>query len=105
MENTKNDLSYNEATLDFEALCSTTVFAFIKTRDELNKKLKGLYNLAYDKDNKSLIFDIPCWMEANNIKQLGEQLVIITDTAYTLYEARKRQNLNITNKKEVKIQE
>ena len=105
MEITKNDLSHNRAEVDFEALCSSVAFAFIKTRDELNRELKGFYDLKYDKDQHSLVFETGTWLDANRIKNLGAQLATITETAHTLYEARKREKFIIVNKPKVEHEE
>ena len=94
MYNTKHDLSYTEAKLDFQALVKTAEIAYVKAREEVSRRLHGLYEIELTKDNTGR------YCEANRLKETAQHLAIAAETLSVLYEARTRKILKVINKSE-----
>jgi len=92
MRVTKNNLCYQKATLDFEALVGVAFVARGSLIESVTKYL-GLLESEPDQSISSIY--------AERIKQTAEQLLICAETYSTLIGARERRELVIVNKPEV----
>lgn len=93
MEFTKNDLSYDQTKLDYQAMLTTAQIAFSHTREEINRHIHNTYNIS-GKVNYSL--------EAKWIKEEADKLAIIAETMDTLQGGLTRSQIEVVNKPEVK---
>jgi hypothetical protein len=90
MDNTKNDLCFNEAKLDFEAMVSVTEYAYSRTLQEIAR--------ATDKLHRTSLEDINPVRPARDLKKYSAHMAVIAETLHTLYEARERDKLTIVNR-------
>lgn len=93
MNQTKNDLSYNQTKLDYLALLKTARIAFAHTRNDLDRYLGQTHAFNPTPNYASL---------AGRIKQEADELVIAAETMHTLEEGLSREELEVINKPEVK---
>ena len=92
MQATKNDLSYNQTKLDYQALLDTAEIAFANTREELNKNLHSLYEHPL----KGCFY-----LTTSRVETLAKQLNTVAETLYTLRGGLTREELEVVNKPEV----
>jgi len=92
MESTSHDLSFNKAEIDLEDLILTATIAFAGKREEINQRMRSLYDLK-EPDFR---------YEATRIKEDAKYLAISAETLYVLQEARNRKIIIIKKKSKVK---
>lgn len=93
MNVTKNDLSFNETKLDFEAMRTTAIIAYTSKLHSICRRLSELQSASNLTTGTYLI--------AGYLRQDAEDLVIVAETLVTLNEAIKRNIIEIINKPEV----
>ena len=94
MNKTENDLSYNQTTLDYNAVVQSVEYAFAETRNELNRELSKLYpNPSDDKIKNGREF----YNAANHIVRFANHLQTIIETLHTLYGMQERENFSLVN--------
>ncbi len=91
MQVTKNDLSFNHTTLDYQALHRTAVIAFAHTRNEIERYLHETHEIGRTNFSST----------AGYILKEAEQLAVVAETLHTLEEGLTREELEIVNKPEV----
>lgn len=94
MKSTKNDLSFNKAELDFQAMLKTAAVAFGQVKESLHRELALIENTHFNERRVSSVY-------LETFKNLAESFAIVGETYNTLLEATKRENLTIINKPEV----
>jgi len=92
MRATKNNLQYQKASLDFEALVKTATIAVRWSLENIEKNIALLKN----EPEKSLSY-----LFAERIKDTATELVTITETYSTLMGAIDRPILEIVNKPKI----
>ena len=93
MQVTKNDLSYDQTRLDYQALLTTAEFAFAHGKDTLHRYLQEL-----DRYPLTGCFYLTTDYMASEITYLN----IVAETLYTLREGLTRHELEVVNKPEIK---
>uniref|UniRef100_A0A6H1ZJH4 Uncharacterized protein n=1 Tax=viral metagenome TaxID=1070528 RepID=A0A6H1ZJH4_9ZZZZ len=88
---TKNDLSYNETKLDFEALLKTAAFA----TSELRQQIKRLDSQLGDDLLHGNITGIH--LESQWLSEYAQSLAIAADTYSALLGAKTREDISIIN--------
>jgi len=91
MENTKHDLAFQYARLDFEALLKTAAVAYRELHLHLTQELARYHDLS-----KPVIH--PVYLDV--IKRLANDFAIAGETYYTLLEASTRENIEILRNNE-----
>jgi hypothetical protein len=99
MRITKNDLSYDEAKVDFEALLRTAHCAVHSILENISKKLDVVRNETFKMDKSIDITALH--LNALWLSQEATELVICAETLATLIGAKTRTNIWIVNKPEV----
>lgn len=95
-DNTQNDLSFDEAKLDFQAMTTVAGVAVSRLLNNIHRYTKEI-GLDFDtKDNTSM------YLNSQRLNQETKLLVVCTETLATLREAATRGVLTIVNKPEVK---
>jgi len=89
MEVTKNDLSFNEASLDYRALLDTAVIAFAHTRNEIEELIHKTHDLTPHTNHAST---------ARRLLVEAKQMPVAAETMHTLQEGLTRENITIINK-------
>ncbi len=89
---TKNDLNFQEAILDYDALVKTAQIALVETQGQLEDLDKKLHE-AIGKNDISLLRLIPEWME----RELG-RLTIASETLASLLGGLDRAHVTIVNR-------
>jgi len=93
MEVTKNDLSYDQAKLDYQALLTTARVAYY----ELLENIYGYYNKLRDTHDTTSYY-----LNASRLAREANHLVIVGETLATLQGGLERSVIEIVNKPEVK---
>lgn len=96
MNATKNDLSFNEASLDFQAMLTTSKIAVGRCLDNISRYENNIRRDSINNDYTG----VHC--NANWLKAEAEYLEIASETLATLSGALERDNLFIVNKPKVK---
>ena len=89
MQATKNDLSFDKAELDYEALIRTARIAQGHCIERISQHIGKL---------RSLDTSVNSALEAEWLKLEAEKLLIASETWYTLQEGRSRSEITIVNK-------
>lgn len=89
MRNTMNDLSFNHAKLDHEAMVRTAEIAFGKLIEDIGDHISKLRNYSAKSHRASLRSE---WLEGD-----ARKLVIVAETLDTLYGCRFRDEIEIVN--------
>ena len=89
MNKTQNDLSYDEAKLDYQALLATSRIAVGHCTEEIYKHLSNLRAIPPNKPRPS---------SAEWLLREANQLAVAAETMYTLEEGLQRSNIIIVNK-------
>ena len=90
MNETRNDLSFNCAKIDFQAMLSTAQTAYVHSRDRIHRLLSETQSIG--------VTDTTLHLNAHWIKQESELFAIAGETLATLRGAAKREKLEIVNK-------
>lgn len=96
---TKCDLSYDEAVVDYEAMRRVASYAFGQLRDQVAKNIHKTHELPFEKDAYSYYSNLK--YAADHIAELAPKLATAAEVMLTLNEGLSRNNLIITNKPEV----
>ena len=91
MQVTKHDLSYDEVKLDYQALLRTSVIAFARTRNEIERLVNHTHSLT-EKNFSST---------ARCIYDEAEKLVVAAETWHALEEGLTRRHLEVINKPDI----
>jgi len=89
---TKNDLSFQEASLDYEAMVRCAKIAVYEVQGNLEDYNKRLHE-AFAENDTSLLKLIPEWME----REVGK-LAVCAETLATLVGGLDRAHVNIVNR-------
>ena len=89
MQTTKHDLSYNEVTLDYQALVQTAEIAFTLARNDVYK----YHNQLQEYPLKGSFY-----ISAECLERAAKQLRTAAETLYTLREGLERGILKVVNK-------
>jgi len=89
MDVTKNDLSYNEAKLDYRALLDTATIAFAHTRNEIERLVHRTHDLNPHTNYASV---------ARQLLDEAKRMAVAAETMHTLQEGLTRENILIINK-------
>ena len=92
MNVTKNDLSYNKTSLDYQALVTTSKVAYGQLLSSVYKRYRVLQGTESNTER---------YLEAGYLKSDAIQLVIVAETLSTLLEGLSREELVVVNKPEV----
>ena len=95
MEKTKNDLSWDEVKLDYEALRVTASCAVGRLKDKVYHYLNGMVDNWHEGNMTSM------YLNAQWMSEEAGRLVICAETLASLEEGLKRHNVIIVNKPEV----
>jgi len=93
MNKTDNDLSFNYAELDYEAMVQTAELAFSRLRDNVSSELGKLYPCGplSPKETRNLKNAI------DNLAREANFLVTVAETLQTLYGMQEREAVKIVN--------
>ena len=89
---TKNDLSFNETKLDFEALFKTAAFATRELREQINRHNGKLCDSLLNNDATGI------HLQSQWLAEYAQSLAIAADTYSALLGAKTRDNLSVINK-------
>ncbi len=92
MDVTKNDLCFNEVTLDYQALLQVAEVAFSHCKEEIREQLRKL-----DYPRKSCYY-----LNAGWLLREAKFLSVAAETLYTLENGLSREELKVVNKPETK---
>lgn len=98
MQATKNDLSYNEAKLDYTAMIKTAEIAVGKSRSAVINYADKICN---DWSNKHFT---GVYLNATWLREEAERLEIACEMLATLKGGETRENIIIVNKKEIQAE-
>jgi len=92
MENTKNDLSFDKASIDFKAMLQTSAYAVRELTEQVSRYLNEIRETSISNNMTTL------WFNANRLKEVSQNLAVASETYATLKEAIDRSELEIVNK-------
>jgi len=97
MENTKNDLSYGLAKVDFQALLNTSTYAVRELTERCSFYLSEIRSVrsAHHPEDKDMT---ALWLNANWLKDVSSQLAVACETYATLKGALEDRGIEIINK-------
>ena len=91
MEATKNDLSYDATSLDWQALEKSVQIAYSSLLNQIKTGSEKMQNtLVYEGSAD--------WMEAARVASSAKELAIVAETYHTIQGANCRRKLEIVNK-------
>ena len=94
MDRTENDLSFNKAELDYQAMLTTATVAYRGCLREIERHLQVMRSL-----HKKVYLP---YLSAQWLESEAKYLTIVAETMHTLQEGLSREELVIVNKPEVK---
>lgn len=98
MQATKNDLSHNEAKLDYAALVKTAEIAVGKCKADI---ADYVFKITDDWSKKDFT---GVYLKATWLREEAERLEIACETLATLKGGETRENIIIVNKKEIRAE-
>ena len=91
MNATKNDLSYDATSLDWQALEKSVTIAYGALLNQIRTSSEKMQNTLYYEGAAD-------WMEAGKIASSAKELAIVAETLHTVQGANCRRKLEIVNK-------